>query len=169
MNFKLLTSGTKQVRIWSNRDPYDNHTVPRTNTHPKRVFELILGLMQPPQWHQQPPRKTPNQKPSSNTTVSVAWIIEPVTDSQSSQKVIFNQFFQCLFTNLLTANFHSAPPTTQLCYCAAHYYNGYTVNLEKCKSQRSQITHCEIISHNGIQNCFFISTYCLFEGFFKSP
>ena len=40
-----LMCGTKQVRIQSDRDPYDNCTGPRTNLHPKRVLESILGSL----------------------------------------------------------------------------------------------------------------------------
>ena len=35
-----------------------------------------------PQGHQQPPKRTPVLKPSSNSNVPVAWITEPTMDSR---------------------------------------------------------------------------------------
>ena len=60
----------KQVRIWTDRGANDNCNTLRTNLHPKRV--LILGLIQSPQWQQQPPGRTSALKPFTNFTVPVA-------------------------------------------------------------------------------------------------
>ena len=48
----------------SNKGPFDNHTTPGTNLNPKMALELILGLMQLPQWHQTLPGRTPVLKHS---------------------------------------------------------------------------------------------------------
>ena len=69
---------TKQVGIRSDRG-HTKTTASRTNQHPKMVLKLILGLS--PQWHQQPPWRTPVPKPSLNCSVPAAWITEPVIDS----------------------------------------------------------------------------------------
>ena len=77
-----LMHRTKQVGIWSDRGPHDNYTTHRTNPSQNQVLKLILGLVQSPKWHQQPPGRTSVPKPSSNFTVSVAWIAEPTKNSQ---------------------------------------------------------------------------------------
>ena len=53
----------------------------KTNLHQKRVLKFIIGLMQSPQWQQQPPWRIPVLKPSSNFNIPVAWILESATDS----------------------------------------------------------------------------------------
>ena len=39
---------SKQVGVWPDRGPYDNHTAPWTNPTPKRSLALIMGMIQPP-------------------------------------------------------------------------------------------------------------------------
>ena len=46
-----------------------------------RLFGLFFTLLQSPQWYQQPPWRTSVLSLSSNSTVPVAWIIEPTTES----------------------------------------------------------------------------------------
>ena len=44
-----------RVKIWSDRSPCYNHSVPRTNLYPPGGAELIMGLVRPPKRYQQPP------------------------------------------------------------------------------------------------------------------
>ena len=73
-------NGTRQnwnlVCKWG---PYDNHTQPRTNPRPQGGLVLIQGQMRPPQGHQQPPRRTPILKPSSNSSLALALITGSAT------------------------------------------------------------------------------------------
>ena len=59
-----ICSELVRIGVWSNRGSCDIQTTPRTNPHPKSDSKLILGLMRPPQWHQQPPGRTLVHKPS---------------------------------------------------------------------------------------------------------
>ena len=63
--------------IWFDKSPYDNFTVLRTSLYQKKILELILGFVQLPQLHQQPPGRTPFFSPFSYFTVQDAWIKEP--------------------------------------------------------------------------------------------
>ena len=54
---------------------------------------LILGWVQPPQGHQQPPGRTPVLKPSSNSTVPVTWFIKPATDFRLEHHVFSPKLF----------------------------------------------------------------------------
>ena len=98
--------------------PYDNHNQPRTNPHPQGGLKLILGKVLPPQGHQQPPR-TPVLKPSSDSTIPIAWITKPAMDSKLSLhalrkiicgiedvcKVLIQQCFYILQTPLENRHF----------------------------------------------------------------
>ena len=60
--------GTKQAGIWSDRGSHDNYINTRTSPYSKKGLAL---LMQSPQCHQQPSRRTSVFKASSNSTVPV--------------------------------------------------------------------------------------------------
>ena len=70
-----------RIGIQSDRDPYDNHTIPMTNLHPLGGAELILGQLRPPQGYQQPPGRTPVLKPSSNSSLAIVSITGSTTSS----------------------------------------------------------------------------------------
>ena len=99
---------TNLIGIWSERGSYDNYTTPRTNMNPKRVMELILGLTKSPWWQQQSPRAITILEPSSDSTVSEAWITEPATDSWLGSKQLWNSIvWQVTFNRFLHPNEHS--------------------------------------------------------------
>ena len=57
------------IRISSDRGSLWQPQHPQDQLQPKGGSKLILGLVQLPQGHQQPPERTPVLKPSSNSTV----------------------------------------------------------------------------------------------------
>ena len=64
--------GTKQVKIWSNKGPYDNYIFPGP-THIQKVIWIHSG----PNEITTASKEDSRPKPSSNSTAQVDWITEP--------------------------------------------------------------------------------------------